>query len=236
MSTGEIDPRVLLTIRALTVSVSAESPDARILLSAATIIRQGGVIACPTETVYGFAVDPFNEEAVAELHDLKGRRAPRPLILLIPHAGAAFDVGTTRGVGRRWFDVLARAFWPGPLTLVLPVRPRLACPALAGGDTVAVRVSSHPVAHRLVQTLGRPITSTSANVTGGEGVSTADAIPPECASRLDLILDAGPTAGGPASTVLDLSRSRPTLLREGAIGSGRIAEVLGFTPRALSAA
>ncbi len=236
MSNGEIDPRTVLTIRALTVSVDPQTPDARVLLSAATIIRQGGVVACPTETFYGFSVDPFNEKAVADLQELKRRRAPRALILLIPHTGAAFDVGTLKGVARRWFDRLTRAFWPGPLTLVLPMKARLDCPALAGGDTVGVRVSSHPVAHRLVQTTGRPVTSTSANVTGGEAVSTAAAIPAAIAHRLDLILDAGPTAGAPASTVLDLSRSRPTLLRAGAIGADRIAEVLGFAPRSLTAA
>jgi len=236
MSSGEIDPRVLLTIRALTVAVDPENPDARVLLSAATIIRQGGVVGCPTETLYGLAADPFNEGAVAKLQDLKKRRSPRAVILLLPHPGAAFEVGVLKGVARRWFDTLTRAFWPGALTLVLPKKPRLNCPALAGGDTVAVRFSSHPVASRLAQTAGRAITSTSANLTGGGAASSCADLDPALAFRLDLILDAGPTQGGMASTILDLTRQRPTVLRDGAVPMDRIHQVLGFAPRSLTAA
>jgi len=134
-------------------------------------------------------------------------------------------------VVRVWFETLARAFWPGPLTLVLPARPRLACPALAGGETVAVRVSSHPVASLLVRTLGAPVTSTSANRSAGAPAATAQAIEAGLASQLDLVLDAGAAPGGPSSTILDLSRPLPTLLRSGAVEPDRIARVLGFAPR-----
>ncbi len=231
-----IDPRTLLTIRALTVGVDAANPDQRILLSAATIIRQGGVVAHPTETVYGLAADPFSAEAVASLEAIKQRLAPRPLILLIAQASNAYDVARLSGPPRQWYDTLTRAFWPGPLTLVLPVKRRLRCPALAGGETVAVRVSSHPIALRLTQTVGRPITSTSANVTGGAPAVVAQDIDPALAQRLGLILDGGETRGVPASTILDLTRQRPTLLRAGAVGAEEITRVLGFAPRSLVAA
>lgn len=236
MTNETIDPRILLTIRALTVSVDPANPDQRILLSAATIIRQGGVVAHPTETVYGLAADPFSAEAVAKLESIKQRMAPRPLILLIAQAGNAYDVASLSGSARQWYDGLTRAFWPGPLTLVLPMKHRLKCPALAGGESVAVRVSSHPVALRLMQTTGRPITSTSANVTGGAPAVTAQEIDPAVAHRLGLILDGGRTAGAPASTILDLTRQRPTLLRAGAVSAEEIARVLGFAPRSLVAA
>jgi len=231
-----IDPRTLLTIRALTVSVDPANLDQRILLSAATIIRQGGVVAHPTETVYGLAADPFSAEAVAKLQAIKQRLAPRPLILLIAQAGNAYDVAQLSGPARQWYDTLTRAFWPGPLTLVLPIKSRLRCPALAGGETVAVRVSSHPIALRLTQTVGRPITSTSANVTAGAPAVTAQDLNPALAHRLGLILDGGRTQGAPVSTILDLTRQRPTLLRAGAVGADAIKRVLGFAPRSLVAA
>ena len=234
--TETIDPTTLLTIKALTVAIDAANPDQRILLSAATIIRQGGLVAHPTETVYGLATDPFNAEAVAKLDALKQRLAPRPLILLIAQAGNAWDVARLSGPARGWYDALTRAFWPGPLTLVLPIKPRLRCAALAGGETVAVRVSSHPVALRLTQTVGRPITSTSANVTGGAPAATAQEIDPAIAHRLGLILDGGKTTGTVASTILDLTRQRPTLLRAGSITPEALASVLGFAPRSLVAA
>jgi L-threonylcarbamoyladenylate synthase len=231
-----IDPRTLLTIKALTVGIDAVNPDLRILLSAATIIRQGGVVAHPTETVYGLAADPFNADAVAQLEAIKRRMSPRPLILLISQAGNAWDVARLGGPARQWYETLTRAFWPGPLTLVLHVKHRLDCPALAGGDTVAVRVSSHPVALRLTQTVGRPITSTSANITGGAPAATAQDIDPALAHRLGLILDGGPAPGTPVSTILDLTRQRPTLLRAETIGVTEIERVLGFKPRSLAAA
>ncbi len=226
-----IDSREVLTARAVTVPLDPADPDPRVILSAVDIIRHGGVIAHPTETVYGLAADPFNAAAVERLTLLKGRVAPQALILLLGHAEAAHDLARMPGVVREWFGILARAFWPGPLTLVLPARPRLACPALAGGDTVAVRVSSHAVALLLVRTLGSAITSTSANRSASAPAATADALEPGLASQLDLVLDAGRAPGGLPSTILDLSRSVPTLLRSGAVTPDRIARVLGFAPR-----
>ena len=237
MQTDEqLDAKTLLTARAVRVSLEPDNPDQRILLSAARIIRQGGVVAYPTETVYGLAVDPFNTEAVDRLQALKGRTTAMPLIMMITQAGNAFDLAQATGITYDWYTRLTRAFWPGPLTIVLPTRPRLTCPALAGGDTVAVRVSSHPVARLLTQTVGRPITSTSANMTGNEPVTTAADLDPSLAARLGLVLDAGSTEGEGVSTIVDLTGPRAVIRREGAIKSERLARVLGFTPRVVSAA
>lgn len=205
-------------------------PDPRLLLSAADMIRRGGIVAHPTETFYGLAADPFSREGVARLFEAKGRPADRSLILLVSHADQVFDVAMTPDASRVWLDKLARAFWPGPLTLVLPVRRRLSCPALSGADTVAVRVPSHPVAWQLTRTAGQPITSTSANVTGQPPATTADQLDPALSRHLDLILDGGPTPGGTASTLLDLAGARPRILRAGRIPADAIAAVLGMQP------
>ncbi|HKY31235.1 MAG TPA: L-threonylcarbamoyladenylate synthase [Candidatus Polarisedimenticolia bacterium] len=222
------DPRDILTARALTVPLDPAVPDPRILLSAATIIRQGGVVAYPTETVYGLAADPFRMETVKRLGRLKGRDDARAMILLLPHPEAAFDLAAPEGPARRWFEALARTFWPGPLSIVLPARPGLNCPALGATGTVAVRVSSHPVARQLVRTVGAPITSTSANLTGEPPASIAQGIDPCLASRLDLILDGGPSPGGPPSTLVDLSGDRPIVLRLGSIAPSALSAILGF--------
>lgn len=231
MSSHQIDPRDILTARALRVAIDPAHPEQEILLEAATIIRHGGIVAHPTETFYGLAVNPFSAKAVARLEAAKGRVAPQALILLLAHTGQAGDVARLDGIVGRWYDKLTRAFWPGPLTLVLPLKPRLACPALAGGVTVAVRLSSHPVAWQLARTCGAPITSTSANPTGQPPAAGAAEIDPALAVRLDLILDGGPVPGGRPSTILDLSGSRPAILRDGAVPPEKIAAVLGIRPR-----
>ena len=204
------------------------------ILEAAHIIRQGGIVAYPTETFYGLAADPFNGPAVARLFELKGRPSGRPMLLLVSRPEQIYDLANVTGVRRRWCEKLMRAFWPGPLTLVLPARERLECPALGGGDTVAVRLSSHPTAWQLARTTGSPITSTSANLTGGAPVTSAAAVDETLLSRIDLILDAGDTPGGLASTLLDLTQPRPTILRQGAIDADRIESVIAVAPRAAS--
>lgn len=224
------EARDVLTARAVTARLDASAPDPRILLSAATIIRQGGLVAYPTETYYGLAADPFNAAAVARLAGLKGRISPRALILLIARADMAFDLADLGATARAWYDKLARRFWPGPLTLVLPLKRRLRLPAAAGGSTVAVRVSSHPVAQQLVGCVGAPITSTSANMTGQPPATSAAELDARLTARLDLVLDAGRSPGGPPSSILDLSGDRPMLSRVGAIDADMIAGVLGFRP------
>ena len=194
------------------------------------MIRHGGLVAHPTETFYGLAADPFHAEAFGRLTRAKGREAAQACILLIPHTEAAHDLARIEGVAHLWFSRLTRAFWPGPLTLVLPARRGLKCPALGDGRTVAVRVSSHAVAQSLVRSVGAPITSTSANRAGEAPPTLAAAIDPALAALLDLILDAGPTPGGLPSTLLDLSGERPRVLRAGAVDADAIATVLGFPP------
>lgn len=212
------------------VELDPQRPDPRVLLRAAGIIRQGGIVAYPTETYYGLGADPFSGAAMERLFEAKGRPADRSVILLLSHAGQAFDVADpTKGM-KVWLDKLARAFWPGPLTVVLPARRGRAVPALAGAGSVAVRISSCPAAWQLVRAIGGPITSTSANLSGAEPAASAQAIDAALIARIDLILDAGPAPGGLPSTLLDLTGGRPAILREGKVSAEAVAAVLGIQP------
>jgi L-threonylcarbamoyladenylate synthase len=214
------------------IRLDPKRSDPRVLLRAATIIRHQGVVAHPTETFYGLAGDPFSDDAVERVRAVKGREAGQPMILLLPHTEAVHDLARLQGASARWFASLTRAFWPGPLTLVLPAREGLRCPALGGGSTVAVRLSPHPVAWQLARMAGGPITSTSANPTGAPPPASAEAIDPRVAEAVDLVLDGGPTAGDRPSTLVDLSGEAPRVLRQGAIAVELLAAALGFSPRA----
>jgi len=201
------------------------------MMRAASIIRHGGVVAHPTETFYGLAADPFSEQAVARIRALKGREAAQAILLLLPHTEAIHDLARLPPAARGWFDLLARAFWPGPLTLILPARRDLSCPALAGGETVALRLSSHPVAWQLARMVGAAITSTSANPSGATPPASAEALDPMIARGVDLVVDGGATPGGRPSTLLDLTGERPRIVRAGAVPAEDLTRVLGFPPR-----
>lgn len=204
--------------------IDPKFPDLNALYSAAEAIRRGGVIAYPTETVYGLGADPFDEEAVRRVFGLKGREAEKALILLIRGgqdlSGVASEAPET---ARR----LMEAFWPGPLTLALRASPGLPRALLGGGETVAVRVSSHPVARALTDFVGGPITSTSANRSGQPPARSASEVGAIFGEEIDLIVDGGPSAEDRPSTVVDVSGPLPILVREGKIGAEAIEAVVG---------
>jgi L-threonylcarbamoyladenylate synthase len=182
---------------------------------AARLLRAGRLVAFPTETVYGLGGDATNDRAVAAIFASKGRPAFNPLIIHLPDAAAAARlVAFDARAGR-----LADAFWPGPLTLVLPRRPD--CPvsllASAGLDSLAVRVPAHPVALALLRAADRPIAAPSANPSGRLSPTTARHVADHLTGRVAMILDGGPCPVGVESTVLDLTGERPTLLRPGGI-------------------
>jgi L-threonylcarbamoyladenylate synthase len=208
----------------LTLFVDPQRPDLDALRAAADAVRAGGVIAYPTETVYGLGADPFDEGAVKRVFDLKGRGAEKALILLIRGgqdlAGVASEAPET---ARR----LMEALWPGPLTLALRASPGLSKILLGGGETVAVRVSSHPVARALTDFVGGPITSTSANRSGQPPARSALEVGAIFGEEVDLIVDGGPSAEDRPSTVVDVSGPLPILLREGKIGVEAIEAVVG---------
>jgi L-threonylcarbamoyladenylate synthase len=195
------------------------------LTPAAIVLERGGVIAFPTETVYGLAADPASFAAVAKVFAVKGRRKTEPLPLI------AADVDAARRVASVWSPVAARlaaTFWPGPLTLVIPVAVSRVTPGVtAGTGTVGVRVSGHPVARALAaRAPSGLITATSANRSGMPALATAEAVTAALDDRVDLVIHGAPSPGGLASTIVDVSEAAPRLVREGPIPFARVLESL----------
>lgn len=193
-------------------------PNAAGYAEALSILRAGGIVAHPTETVYGLAVDPFNPEAVARLFQAKGRAESNPVLLIIADPEDARRVARAIGANaRRLID----AFWPGPLSLALPKTPDLPAALTAGGDTVSLRCTASPEARALCQVFGGPLTSSSANRSGQPPATAPDEIDLD---GVALVIDAGALAPSPPSTVYDPDSG--TLFREGAITGAMIRRVL----------
>jgi len=184
------------------------------LLEGLRLLQAGKVIALPTDTVYGLAVDPLNEGAVQRLFAVKQRPAHMAIPLLLADLTQLRQVvSDVPRAARR----LAAAFWPGALTLILPARPVLPANLLAGGDTVAVRWPDAAAVCALAGALGRPLAVTSANRSGCAPARTAGEVIAQLAGRIPLILDGGPTPGKGPSTIVDLAGATPRLLRKGPI-------------------
>ncbi len=202
------------------ITVDPQQPDAGAIARAAQVLRSGGLVAFPTETVYGLGVDAFQTAAVRRLFAVKGRPAYDPLIV---HLAAPAELSRVASevppVARR----LAEAFWPGPLSLVVPRLPELPTEVTAGLDTVAVRAPSHPVALALLRTADRPIAAPSANLFGHVSPTTAAHVLADLGQRIDLLLDAGPTPIGIESTVVDCTVDPPLILRPGGLSLERLA-------------
>jgi L-threonylcarbamoyladenylate synthase len=207
-----------------TIRVDASHPDTKVISRAAAIIRAGGLVAFPTETVYGLGANALDETAVQRVFEAKGRPASNPLIAHVSDAdGAARLVRTWPETAAR----LAAAFWPGPLTLVLEKAEIVPHAVTAGLSQVAVRVPAHPVALALLRAADLPIVAPSANPSAAVSPTTAAHVERYLRDKLDLILDAGPSRMGIESTVVDLSRRPPLLLRPGALPADRIEAITG---------
>lgn len=185
------------------------------------MIREGLVVAYPTDTLYGLAVDPRNENAVRRLYELKGRAEESALTLI------AADLAHVRAAGEMTpqAERLAERWWPGPLTIVVRARPILARAMLAGGATVGVRVPDHVVAIALARDAGFCVTATSANRSGATAASAPAAVA-AALPEVDAILDAGPARGGAPSTIVDASTGDVTLVRQGVVPWERVLKSL----------
>jgi L-threonylcarbamoyladenylate synthase len=204
--------------------VSADAPEPELLARAAAVLRRGGLVAFPTETVYGLGAPALDAEAVARIYAAKGRPAHNPIIVHVAH------VQEVSRVVADWppaADQLAARFWPGPLTLVLPRQPSVPDIITAGLSTVGVRVPAHPVARGLIEAAGLPLAAPSANRSMQLSPTRAEHVLRGLSGRIDLMLDAGPTPGGLESTVLDLTTTPPRLLRPGLISLAELEAVLG---------
>jgi len=190
-------------------------------------LRAGELVAFPTETVYGLGADAANPAALAKIFAAKGRPADHPLIVHLP--SPAHLARWAREVPAE-AERLAAAFWPGPLTLILKRRPEVSDAVTGGQDTVGLRVPNHPLALELLTAFDGGIAAPSANRFGRISPTSADHVREELGDRVPLVLDGGPCPIGIESTILDLSRGVPVVLRPGAVGATDIARVLGRAP------
>jgi L-threonylcarbamoyladenylate synthase len=186
------------------------------------VLRDGGVIAIPTDTLYALTASAADAAAVRRVFEIKGREQGRPLPLFVSGVEMAERIAVLNDTGRR----LAARFWPGQLTIVLSKRKEYESDALAGSDTVGLRVPDHPVARAVVAGLNAPVTGTSANLSGGPDPVTAEEVRRQLGGRVDVILDAGPSDRGVASTVVDCRGDEPVILRQGAIAADLITAAL----------
>lgn len=204
--------------------VDPVSPEPALIQQAATVLKDGGLVAFPTETVYGLGANALDARAVQGIFTAKARPANDPLIVHLAGYERLLDV--VAGVLPLAYD-LAEHFWPGPLTLVLPRHARVPLAVTAGGPTVAVRVPAHPVALALIRAAGVPVAAPSANRFGRLSPTRAEHVLDDLEGRIDLVLDGGPTPVGVESTVLSLVTPVPTILRPGGISREALEAVLG---------
>ena len=195
-----------------------QSDDLHINQAIATL-RDGGVVAFPTDTVYGVGVDPFQPEAVRKLYQIKGRPIDKPIPILV---GSINDVERVAQNLPPTFSQLAERFWPGGLTLIVEAKS-LPPEVTAGGNTVGVRMPDHPLALALLQRFGGAIATTSANRSDEPPATSAAEVQSELGALVSIILDGGQTATQIASTVLDLSVSPPQIRRQGGISMDQLA-------------
>ncbi|MCL6639750.1 MAG: threonylcarbamoyl-AMP synthase [Candidatus Rokubacteria bacterium] len=194
--------------------VDPHRPDPTVLARAAEALSGGALVAFPTETFYGLGAAALDAGAVRRVFEVKGRPESRPLLVLVDSEAMVDTVAAE--IPARARALMAR-HWPGPLTLVLRARPTVPAEVHAGTGTIGVRLSPHPVATGLVRALGAPITAPSANITGQPPPTEAGTVVRDFDGKIALVLDAGPTPGGPPSTVLDVTVDPPRLIRAGAV-------------------
>jgi L-threonylcarbamoyladenylate synthase len=208
----------------MTRLLSVHAVDDPVIREAASILASGGLVAFPTETVYGLGADGLNPEAVARIYAAKGRPATNPVILHVD------SIASARALVSQWPDtaqLLTERFWPGPLTLILPASEQVPAIVRAGGPTVALRCPAHRVAQALIKAVGRPLAAPSANRSQHLSPTLAEHVASSLGEAVDLILDGGPTEAGLESTILDLSVARPRILRPGPVAPAELAALLG---------
>ena len=213
----------------MTASIEAATPAA--IIAAADVLRAGGLVAFPTETVYGLGADAGNPDAVRAIFTAKGRPADHPVIVHVHELAAAKRWAREFPEGARR---LADAFWPGPLTLILPRAAHVSDAVTGGQDSVGLRVPSHPVARALLAAFGA-IAAPSANRFGRISPTTAQHVADDMGDELALILDGGPCPVGIESTIVSFAGVEPALLRPGSIGIEALARVLGRAPQTADA-
>ena len=205
-----------------TLFLSANEPSCA--QTAAEIIRNGGLVAIPTETVYGLGANGLDEKAVARIFEAKGRPQDNPLILHVASPESITEFA--HHIPQAAFD-LAEAFWPGPLTIILPAKEFIPRRTTGGLDTVGLRCPDCDVTREIIRLAGVPVAAPSANISGKPSTTTAEHVLHDHDGKIDAIVDGGPCRVGVESTIVDLTERRPRLLRPGGIGPEQLLEVLG---------
>ncbi|MCI8373622.1 MAG: threonylcarbamoyl-AMP synthase [Lachnospiraceae bacterium] len=198
--------------------------DQQVIRRAGEIIRQGGLVAFPTETVYGLGADALQPQAAKKIYAAKGRPSDNPLIIHVAQWPAVERIARRVPESAR---LLAEKFWPGPLTMILPKAECVPYETTGGLDTAAVRMPDHPVALALIAAAGGYVAAPSANVSGRPSPTRAEHVKEDLEGRIDMILDGGPVGIGLESTIVDLSGEIPMILRPGAISQEMLAQVIG---------
>lgn len=208
-----------------TLRIHPDEPEPELVAQIAARLQSGQVVALPTDTFYGLAVDPVNLKAVDRIYEIKSRARHKPLSLLIGDVAQAYELA--RGLDTA-FDRLAERFWPGPLTLIIKAGSKLPLRVTANTGNVALRVPEAAIPRAVVQAFGLPITATSANLSGMPECTYANAVRDQLGDTIPLIVDGGPTARAVATTIVDLSGGGNSwmILREGAIPTHEIALAL----------
>lgn len=206
------------------IKVSETDPEEELLQEAAEILRRGGLVAFPTETVYGLGADGLNANAVKNIFHAKGRPSDNPLILHIA------DIESLKALTFEVSDkakIVMKAFWPGPLTIILPRSLLVPNEVTAGLSTVGIRYPSHPIAQKLLQVAKIPVAAPSANLSGKPSPTEGKHVIKDLMGRVDMIIEGGPCAFGLESTILDMTSEIPMILRPGAITIEMLRSVLG---------
>src|SRR5262245_42177728 len=206
------------------IRVDSANPDPGVIRRAAEVVRSGGLVAFPTETVYGLGANALDTAAVARIFEAKGRPATNPIIVHVADAAQVFNVAAT------WPQTAARLagrFWPGPLTIVVPRRPEVPDVVTAGGPTVAVRCPAHAVAAALIRAAGVPVAAPSANRSTELSPTRAEHVLKGLGGRIELVIDGGPCPGGIESTVIDVTDDAVRLLRPGLVTVPMLEAVCG---------
>lgn len=205
------------------LKVNADHSEEDVITSAAAIISRGGVIAYPTETIYGLGVDTANEQAIRRIFEIKGRNFNNPISVIIGNAEDIYPlVRQVTAAAQKLMD----AFWPGPLTIVFESADCVSPLLTANTGKIGIRLSGHDGARRIAQKTGKPITATSANLSGAPECVCASAVATQLGDKIDAIIDLGNTPGTTGSTIIDVTCTPFAILREGAINRKAIKKYL----------
>lgn len=206
------------------LKINSEEFQSSQLEEAATILKNGGLVAFPTETVYGLGADGLNKEASSKIYSAKGRPSDNPLILHIAHLDALKELTSDcPEIGYK----LAEAFWPGPLTMIFNKSEKVPLSTTGGLNTVAIRMPSHPIAYELIRQSGVYIAAPSANISGRPSPTRAEHVIEDMDGRIDMIIDGGEVNIGLESTIIDITGPVPTILRPGYITASMVEEITG---------